>query len=111
MSEGFNREPITGLIFQHLVQLAAIELQAEEAEYLRRELNAQLTSIRDLEAIQIPDDLPITSHGVPYVPQIRPELREDEVLASDLADQILAQAPQVVDRYIVVPDLPRTELE
>jgi len=111
MSEGFIREPITGLIFQHLVQLAAIELQAEEAEYLRRELNAQLTSIRDLEAIQIPDDLPITSHGVPYGPQIRPELREDEVLASDLADQILAQAPEVVDRYIVVPDLPRTELE
>ena len=111
MSEGFIREPITGPIFQHLVQLAAIELQAEEAEYLRRELNAQLTSIRDLEAIQIPDDLPITSHGVPYGPQIRPELREDEVLASDLADQILAQAPEVVDRYIVVPDLPRTELE
>ncbi len=111
MSEGSSQEPITEAIFQHLVQLAAFELREDEAEYLRRELNAQLTSIRDLEAIQIPDDLPITSHGVPYGPQIRPGLREDEILASGLADGILAQAPKVVDRYIIVPDLPRTELE
>ena len=111
MAETPNREPIDERVFLHLVQLAALELQAEEAEYLRRELNAQLAAIRNLEAIQIPADLPITSHGVPYSPAIRPSPRPDQTRPSELADAILSQAPEVLDRYIVVPDLPRTDLE
>jgi len=94
-----------------LVQLAALELQAEEAEYLRQQLNAQLAAIRNLETIQIAADVPITSHGVPYSPATRPGPRRDQVQPSELADEILAQAPEVVDRYLVVPDLPRTDLE
>ena len=42
---------ITQAIFNHLVDLAAFRLEAEEAEYLRRELNGQLEAIRELEAI------------------------------------------------------------
>ena len=111
MAETPNREPIDEQVFRHLVQLAALELRADEAEYLRRELNAQLAAIRDLEAIRIAADLPITSHGVPYSPTTRPSPRADEIRPSELADEILAQAPEVVDRYLVVPDLPRTDLE
>ena len=103
--------PITREIFQHLVRLAALELDVEEAEYLRRELNQQLQAIRDLESIELPTDLPITSHGVPYSTQTRPALRQDRTKPSDKADAILEQVPEVEERFIVVPDIPRTELE
>ena len=108
---GSEAAPVSPEVFEHLVQLAALELNPEEAEYLRREMNGQLTAIRELEAIQIPDGLPITSHGVPYTPEISQPLRQDRLQPSAQADDILAQAPEVDERYIVVPDIPRTELE
>lgn len=103
--------PITPEIFQHLVTLAALELDGDEADYLRRELNHQLQAIRDLESIELPIDLPITSHGVPYTEGTKPGLRADQSSPSDKADAILEQAPEVKDRYLVVPDIPHTELE
>ncbi|HHH81940.1 MAG TPA: hypothetical protein ENL35_03010, partial [Chloroflexi bacterium] len=51
-------------IFEHLVGLAAFHLSEQEKAYLRRELNQQLRSIRELEALDIGEDVPITSHGV-----------------------------------------------
>ena len=108
---GPRAESVTPEVFQHLVRLAALELGPEEAEYLRREMNGQMAAIRELEAIDLPEDLPITSHGVPYTAAISQPLRPDELRDSDLAEAILAQAPEVEDRYIVVPDIPRTELE
>ena len=56
---------ITRRVFDHLVALAAFELEHEEAEYLRGELNEQLRAIRELEAIPVEEDVPITSHGGP----------------------------------------------
>jgi len=106
-----SEPPITLEIFQHLVGLAALELDDEEADYLRRELNQQLQAIRNLESIELPTDLPITSHGVPYSPETRPDLRQDRAEPSDMADAILEQAPEVEERFIVVPDIPHTELE
>lgn len=98
-------------IFNHLVQLAAFELEADEAIYLRDELNSQLKSIRELEAIEVDDKIPITSHGVPYTDAISLPLREDEIEPCEEADDILEQAPEVDDRYIVSPDIPHEELE
>lgn len=103
--------PISTEIFRHLVRLAALELNDEEAEYLRAELNQQLQAIRELEAVDLQEDLPITSHGVPYSSETRPELRQDQAVPSDMADAILEQAPEVEERFIVVPDITRTELE
>jgi aspartyl-tRNA(Asn)/glutamyl-tRNA(Gln) amidotransferase subunit C len=102
---------ITPSIFAHLTQLAAFELDREEADYLRGELNQQMRAIRELEAIELEADLPITSHGVPYTPGISPELRPDRSEPCPLADDILEQAPEVEDRYIVVPDIPHEDLE
>jgi aspartyl-tRNA(Asn)/glutamyl-tRNA(Gln) amidotransferase subunit C len=104
-------DPITRAIFEHLVRLAALELDEGEANYLRKEMNDQLQAIRDLEAIDIPEGLGITSHGVAYSPEISAAEREDEILPSDKADAILEQAPAVEDRYLIVPDIPHTELE
>jgi aspartyl-tRNA(Asn)/glutamyl-tRNA(Gln) amidotransferase subunit C len=105
------REAITEDIFEHLVELAAFELEPEEASYLRNELNGQLDAIRELEAIDLEGSIPITSHGVPYSPAISMPLRRDEVQSDELADDILDQAPEVKHRYIVVPDIPHEALE
>src|SRR3970040_2995937 len=76
-----TREPgserVSPEVFEHLVQLAALEVNPEEAEYLRREMNGQLTAIRELEATQAPEGLPIISHGAPYTPDISQQLRQE----------------------------------
>jgi aspartyl/glutamyl-tRNA(Asn/Gln) amidotransferase C subunit len=96
--------------FAHLVDLAALELDADEAEYLRRELNNQLQAIRELEAIPLESRTPLTYLGVPYTPGISPSLRPDEWEPCPNPDDILAQAPDVAERYIVVPEIPHEEI-
>lgn len=103
-------EIITPQLFAHLVQLAALELSPEEAEYLRKELNNQLKAIRDLEAIPLASDTPITSHGVPYTDAITPPLREDEWKPDPAGVEILRLAPVSEDGYIIVPDIPHVDL-
>ncbi|KPL82367.1 hypothetical protein SE15_09325 [Thermanaerothrix daxensis] len=104
-------ETIDPATFAHLVHLAALELDEAQAEYLRRELNRQLGAIHELEAIPLDDSVPITSHGVPYTPEISPPLREDDWQPFSDAAEILGQAPQVEEGYVVVPDIPHTTLE
>ncbi len=104
-------EAIDAGLFAHLVQLAAFELDEDQAEYLRGELNKQLKAIDELEAIPLDEATPITSHGVPYTPQNTAPVRYDEWSPYPHPDAILGQAPQTEERYIVVPDIPHTELE
>ena len=104
-------EQISVEIFNHLVDLAALELNSEQAEYLRRQLNNQLASIRELEAVPLDETVPINLHGVPYTEENSPLPREDEWIPCKDAQDILAQAPQVADQYIVVPDIPHTTLK
>jgi len=104
-------EEITPELFTHLVELAALELDPAEAEYLRRELNHQLASIHTLAAIPLPDDLEPAARGVPYSVEVSPPAREDIHLPWQNTAAILAQAPQVDDGYIVVPEIPHEELE
>jgi aspartyl/glutamyl-tRNA(Asn/Gln) amidotransferase C subunit len=98
-------------VFDHLVGLAAFYLEAEEKEYLRKELNAQLKAIRELEALAVDEIIPITSHGVPYTEDISAPLREDVIESCPEADDIVQAAPETELRYIVVPDIPHEELE
>lgn len=98
-------------VFDHLVRLAALELDSGEAEYLRRELNNQLNAIHELEAVPLDPETPATSHGVPYTTQTTPPIRSDEWAPHPNPEEILAQAPETEDGYIVVPDIPHTELE
>lgn len=104
-------DEITKEIFEYLVDLAALEISEEEGEYLRGELNSQLRAIHELEEIAIDDDIGITSHGVPYTGGTQAPLREDTIEPCLVADEILAQAPRVIERYIVVPDIPSEDLE
>ena len=104
-------DAITPELFDHLVILAALELDQEEAEYLRRELNHQLKAIHELEAIPLSPETMITSHGVPYTAEITPPIRPDEWIPNQEAGKFLQQAPKTQQDYIVVPDIPHTELE
>lgn len=104
-------DTITQETFAHLVDLAALQLDAAEAEYLRQQLNNQLKAIQELAAIPVNEDVPVTSHGVPYTPAISPAPREDVWYPYPNPEDILEQAPQVDDGYIIVPDIPHTNLE
>ena len=97
--------------FEHLVGLAALELDASQAEYLLRELNNQLKAIQELEAIPLGDAIQITSHGVPYTVQTSPPPREDVWQPYPDPAEILSQDPEYQDGYISVPEIPHTTLE
>ncbi len=103
-------DQITPELFNHLVQLAALELTPEEAEYLRGQLNNQLKAIHELEAIPRDKSTPITSHGVPYTPEITPPVRDDQWIPYPAPGAILNEAPESDEGYIVVPEIPHTEL-
>lgn len=104
-------DEITPELFEHLVDLAAFAFDPNEAEYLRKELNNQLRAIHQLEAVPLDAEIKPASHGVPYTAQNRSGLREDSWEQCENPDEILAQAPQIEDRYIIVPDIPHTELD
>jgi aspartyl-tRNA(Asn)/glutamyl-tRNA(Gln) amidotransferase subunit C len=104
-------DQISPEMFSHLVDLAALELAPDQAEYIRTELNNQLKAISELEAIPLDADVPVSSHGVPYTLENSQGLREDEWHPYDDTSAILKQAPETTDRYIVVPDIPHTTLE
>jgi aspartyl/glutamyl-tRNA(Asn/Gln) amidotransferase C subunit len=98
-------------VFNRLVELAALELSDEQAAYLHKQLNNQLRAIHELASIPIDSAIEANLHGVPYVPEARPQLRED--IAHPFADvtAILSQVPQIEDDHIVVPDIPHTTLK
>ena len=104
-------DEITPDIFNHMVQLAALELNPEESEYLRRQLNNQLKAIHELEAIPLAADIQPTSHGVPYTNLITPPIRTDEWQPYSHPEEIVGQAPESQDGYIVVPEIPHIDLE
>lgn len=103
-------ENITPEIFQKLVKLAALEVSQEEGEYLRQELNNQMVSIEVLESIPIDAETEPADHGVPYQEFNSPLPREDHARQDPHREDILGQAPELEDGYIVVPDISQEEL-
>ena len=106
MSDSIDRET-----FDHLVGLAALELDQQQADYLLRELNNQLKAIRELAAIPLDESVPASLHGVDFSSAESPALREDIWLPHQDPAEIIAQAPNTREGYIVVPDIPHTTLE
>lgn len=104
-------EEISQALFAKMVGLAAFAFDPEEAEYLRGELNNQLKAIHQLERVALDPEVPLASRGVTYTPESRPPLRPDIWEACENPEEILAQAPHVEEGYLVVPEIPHTELE
>ena len=97
--------------FEHLVELGALELDAAQSEYLRHQLNNQLKAIHELEAIPLDASVPPALHGVPYPLEISAAPRADEWQPFPSPEEILAQAPEFEGGYIIVPEIPHTDLE
>ena len=106
-----SKQEISRETFDHLVELAALDLNKDEADYLLTELNNQISAIQELEAIDIDEDVPPAMHGVSYTPENSPPLRTDDWIECEDADAIIEQSPVMDDRYIIVPDIPHTTLE
>lgn len=105
------KDNITPEVFQHLVDLASLEVSKAEGEYLRKELNNQMVSIEVLESIPIEAETGTAAHGVPYTENNSPALRDDVSRQDPNREDILAQAPELEDGFIVVPDISHEELE
>lgn len=103
-------DPISPELFKHLVNLAALELDEQEGEYLLQQLNNQLKSIEELLAIPVDDATPLAAHGITYTPQISQEIRPDRWLPDPTSNEILRLAPESDDGYIIVPEIPHTDL-
>jgi aspartyl/glutamyl-tRNA(Asn/Gln) amidotransferase C subunit len=106
-----NEEQITSEVFVRLVELAALELTPNEAEYIRKQLNNQLKSIDELTRIPLDPDTPIASHGVPYTPVSSPGLRPDQCHPHPNPAKLLSGAPETDEGYIVVPEIPTQKLD
>jgi len=103
-------EKISPELFNHLVHLAALELDPEESDYLRDQLNKQMKAIEELEAIPVDPKTPLAAHGVPYTVDNSQKFRGDVWLSYPDSETILEQAPEIQDGYIVVPEIPHTEI-
>jgi len=103
-------EAISIPLFEHLVKLAALELNHAEADYLRKQLNNQLKSIDELLAIPIDPEIPPAAHGIPYTSETSQPPRADRWQKNPFTDEILKQAPELEDGFIVVPEIPHTEI-
>lgn len=105
-------DAITPELFAYLVGLAALELEADEAEYLRAQLNQQLKAIDELNraAGDLSDAADADGHGLPYPTARRLPLRADVPAGSPLAAALLAGGPETEDGFFVVPDIPNQEL-
>lgn len=97
--------------FKRLADLASLELPEDEAEYLRKELNNQMLSIEVLESIPIDAETGTAAHGIPYDELNSAIPREDVSSQDPNRDEILKQAPELEDGYIVVPDISQEELD
>lgn len=106
-----KRHEISAEEFNHLVQLAALQLDEEQGKYLLHELNKQLQAVRELETIPLAEDLPLAIHGVPFEKELKQELRKDVCEPFNDPEDIIAQAPQTEEGYLNVPDIPHTTLE
>lgn len=105
------KEHITRETFAHLVKLAELELNPQDAEYLYQELNNQVSAIEQLQAIPLEDDIPVSLHGVAFPPESSQPLREDVWQPFADAPLILSQVPELVDDQIAVPEIPHKTLE
>jgi aspartyl-tRNA(Asn)/glutamyl-tRNA(Gln) amidotransferase subunit C len=104
-------DEITPEIFKYLVNLASFELEPENQEYLRQQLNHQLRSIHELAEIPLSDDIPPSLHGVEYPRERQPPIREDNPNPFRAIEKLTSQVPQFEDGYVVVPDIPHQTLE
>lgn len=83
--------------------LAHLELSPEKVETYRGQLEKILTYIAKLEELDVSNVEPMAQVLQPTADDSRPELRDDTLRPCDVADSILAQAPDAQKPFFRVP--------
>lgn len=98
MTDASEPVVITAADVQHLAGLARIALTPEEIDHLAGELTVIVDSVARVREVATPD-VPATSHPVPLVNVLRPDVPGD-VLTQQ---QVLSGAPDASDGRFRVP--------
>ncbi|MFC0218555.1 aspartyl-tRNA(Asn)/glutamyl-tRNA(Gln) amidotransferase subunit C [Pseudochelatococcus lubricantis] len=83
---------------RRIAHLARIAVTDEEVPHLQSELNAILSFVAQLDAVDVSNVEPMTS-VLPMALRQRADVMND----GGYADRIVANAPQTEDNYFVVP--------
>ncbi|MGI6250302.1 MAG: Asp-tRNA(Asn)/Glu-tRNA(Gln) amidotransferase subunit GatC [Anaerolineaceae bacterium] len=97
---------ITPELFTKLVELAQIALDPQESEYLRVELNHQLSALKELSQIPLEEGITASAHGIEC--QGSPA-REDHWVPFPNPGAIIELAPEVEEGMVAVPDTARAK--
>jgi len=97
---------ISPQLFDKLVGLAALELTAEERDYLFEEMNHQLASVKALSQIPLPERIQPSLHGIELEGA---DPRPDEWQPFSNPTEIIALAPESEDGMVAVPDVRRAK--
>ncbi|KGE71909.1 Asp-tRNA(Asn)/Glu-tRNA(Gln) amidotransferase subunit GatC [Spirochaeta lutea] len=81
-------------------ELAQIELREEETERLTQEVTQMVSYFEKMMEVSV-EGLEPTTHAMLKTNRLRP----DNNNTSDLADDILEQAPDLEDRFICIPNV------
>lgn len=84
-------------VLERLEQLSAIEIDESKKDELKAQLSEILDFVENLNAVKIPPNLTPKATQTP--------LREDVVAHSDVADEILKNAPKREERFFIVPKI------
>jgi aspartyl-tRNA(Asn)/glutamyl-tRNA(Gln) amidotransferase subunit C len=86
-----------------VAELAHLELTPEEIELYRGQLDEIIAYVGKLEKLDVSNVEPMAQglFGAPGEDQ--PELRDDTVVPCDIADAVLAQAPDAAKPFFRVP--------
>lgn len=85
-----------------VAELAHLELSPEEVETYRGQLDEILTYIAKLEQLDVTSVEPMAQVLQPAA-ESHPELREDTPRPCNVADAVLAQAPEAAKPFFRVP--------
>jgi aspartyl-tRNA(Asn)/glutamyl-tRNA(Gln) amidotransferase subunit C len=89
---------VDSALVRRIAHLARIKVEEDEVERLGRELNAILSFVEELNAVDVSGVEPLTS-----VLPMKMKKRADVVDDGGKADDILANAPEREDHFFVVP--------
>ena len=86
-----------------VAELAHLELTPEEIELYRGQLDEILSYIGKLEKLDVSNVEPMAQVLFPAPGEYHPELRDDTLVPCDIADSVLAQAPDSAKPFFRVP--------
>jgi len=86
-----------------VAELAHLELTPEEIELYRGQLDEILSYIGKLEKLDVSNIEPMAQVLFPAPDDGQPELRQDALVPCNIADAVLAQAPDAAKPFFRVP--------